>query len=47
MSPQRLGRPCGGSAGLQNVYRDPKGFPEWKAAGLPVESMPAESTASH
>jgi len=29
--------------GYKNVYRDPKGFPEWQAAGLAVESNPAES----
>jgi thioredoxin:protein disulfide reductase len=32
--------------GYRNVYRDPKGFPEWKAAGLPVESGPVGSTTS-
>lgn len=28
--------------GYNNVYRDPKGFPEWKAAGLPVQSLPVD-----
>jgi len=28
--------------GYKNVYRDAKGFPEWKAAGLPIESIPAD-----
>lgn len=32
--------------GYRNVYRDPKGFPDWKAAGLPVQSVPVESTKS-
>ncbi len=32
--------------GYRNVYRDPKGFPEWKAAGLPVESGPVGSATS-
>ena len=27
--------------GYENVYRDPKGYPEWHAKGLPVESAPA------
>ncbi|MFH1241790.1 MAG: cytochrome c biogenesis protein CcdA [Pseudomonadota bacterium] len=27
--------------GYQNVYRDPMGYPEWYAKGLPVESAPA------
>jgi thiol:disulfide interchange protein DsbD len=27
--------------GYRNVYRDPKGYPEWQARGLPVESAPA------
>jgi thioredoxin:protein disulfide reductase len=26
--------------GYKNVYRDPKGYPEWQARGLPVESTP-------
>jgi thiol:disulfide interchange protein DsbD len=30
--------------GYRNVYRDAKGFPEWKAAGLPVESIPADES---
>ncbi len=25
--------------GYRNVYRDPMGFPEWKAAGLPVQTV--------
>jgi thiol:disulfide interchange protein DsbD len=32
--------------GYKNVYRDAKGFPEWKAAGLPVESIPASQAKS-
>jgi len=27
--------------GYQNVYRDPRGYPEWHAKGLPVNSAPA------
>lgn len=27
--------------GYKNVYRDPMGYPEWHAKGLPVESAPA------
>jgi len=27
--------------GYKNVYRDPLGFPEWQAKGLPVDSSPA------
>jgi thiol:disulfide interchange protein DsbD len=27
--------------GYKNVYRDPLGYPEWHAKGLPVESVPA------
>jgi thiol:disulfide interchange protein DsbD len=27
--------------GYNNVYRDPYGYPEWQARGLPVESTPA------
>jgi thiol:disulfide interchange protein DsbD len=27
--------------GYQNVYRDPLGYPQWHARGLPVESSPA------
>ena len=27
--------------GYQNVYRDPLGYPEWHAKGLPVDSSPA------
>ena len=27
--------------GYKNVYRDPKGYPEWHARGLPVDSAPA------
>ncbi|MBI5247952.1 MAG: sulfite exporter TauE/SafE family protein, partial [Desulfomonile tiedjei] len=32
--------------GYTNVYRDPKGFPEWKAADLPIESIPANQARS-
>jgi thiol:disulfide interchange protein DsbD len=32
--------------GYKNVYRDPKGFPEWKAAGLPVETIPSNQAKS-
>jgi len=32
--------------GYKNVYREPKGFPEWQKMGLPIESDPAEATAS-
>ncbi|MCX5873753.1 MAG: thioredoxin family protein [Deltaproteobacteria bacterium] len=28
--------------GYKNVYRDAKGFPEWKAAGLPIQSIPTD-----
>jgi len=27
--------------GYENVYRDPMGYPEWQAKGLPVDSSPA------
>jgi thiol:disulfide interchange protein DsbD len=27
--------------GYRNVYRDPMGYPEWRAKGLPVEDTPA------
>ncbi|MGD9045713.1 MAG: hypothetical protein PVG06_18520 [Desulfobacterales bacterium] len=27
--------------GYQNVFRDPLGYPEWHARGLPVDSSPA------
>lgn len=27
--------------GYKTVYRDPQGFPEWQAKGLPIESQPA------
>ena len=27
--------------GYKNVYRDPYGFPEWQAKGLPISSAPA------
>ncbi len=27
--------------GYKNVYRDPKGYPEWQGRGLPVKSTPA------
>ncbi|MBL7180013.1 MAG: thioredoxin family protein [Desulfobacterales bacterium] len=29
------------SLGYKNIYRDPLGYPEWHAKGLPVESTPA------
>ncbi|MBI5568410.1 MAG: thioredoxin family protein [Desulfomonile tiedjei] len=32
--------------GYNHVYRDAKGFPEWKAAGLPTESVPLDRTRS-
>jgi len=32
--------------GYKNVFRDAKGFPEWKAAGLPIESIPADRARS-
>ncbi len=32
--------------GYKNVYRDAKGFPEWKAAGLPVQSIPVEQATT-
>jgi len=32
------------SLGYQNVYRDPKGFPQWQARGLPVGESPAGLT---
>ena len=27
--------------GYKNIYRDPKGYPEWQGMGLPIESAPA------
>ena len=30
----------------KNVYRDAKGFPEWKAAGLPIQSIPVDQARS-
>ena len=30
--------------GYKNVYRDPRGYPEWQRQGLPVESAPAGLT---
>ena len=27
--------------GYKNVYRDPLGYPEWQAKGLPVDTSPA------
>ncbi len=30
--------------GYKNIYRDPKGFPEWQAAGLPVAGSPVGLT---
>ena len=32
--------------GYKNVYRDAKGFPEWKAAGLPIQSIPVDQARS-
>jgi thiol:disulfide interchange protein DsbD len=32
--------------GYKNVYRDPKGYPEWQAQGMPVESAPAGLASS-
>jgi len=32
--------------GYKNVYREPKGFPEWQKMGLPTESDPTGATAS-
>jgi thiol:disulfide interchange protein DsbD len=32
--------------GYKNVYRDPLGYPEWHAKGLPVESAPAGLTGT-
>jgi thioredoxin:protein disulfide reductase len=32
--------------GYENVYRDAKGFPEWEAAGLPVQSFPVDQSRS-
>ena len=32
--------------GYKNVYRDPYGYPEWQARGLPVASTPAGLTSS-
>lgn len=32
--------------GYKNVYRDPKGFPDWQAAGLPVATGPAASSSA-
>lgn len=32
--------------GYKNVYRDPKGFPEWQAMGMPVESASAGLASS-
>jgi len=34
------------SLGYRNVYRDPKGFPDWQAAGLPVETGPVASPSA-
>jgi len=30
--------------GYKNIYRDPKGYPEWQGRGLPIESAPAGLT---
>lgn len=32
--------------GYKNVYRDPKGYPEWQALGMPIESAPAGLASS-
>ena len=32
--------------GYKNVYRDPKGYPEWQGMGMPVESAPAGLAAA-
>ncbi len=32
--------------GYQQVFRDAKGFPEWKAAGLPIESLPIDQSGA-
>ena len=34
------------SLGYKQVYRDPRGFPDWQAAGLPIASTPAGLSAS-
>jgi thioredoxin:protein disulfide reductase len=30
--------------GYKNVYRDPRGYPEWQGTGMPIESAPAGLT---
>jgi len=32
--------------GYKNVFRDPKGYPEWQALGMPIESAPAGLASS-
>jgi thiol:disulfide interchange protein DsbD len=32
--------------GYRNVFRDPKGFPDWQRAGLPVASLAAPSAGA-
>ncbi len=32
--------------GYKNIYRDPKGYPEWQGRGLPIESAPTGLTLS-
>jgi len=32
--------------GYKNVYRDPKGYPEWQALGMPITSAPAGLSSS-
>ena len=32
--------------GYKNIYRDPKGYPEWQALGMPIESAPAGLASS-
>jgi thiol:disulfide interchange protein DsbD len=32
--------------GYKNIYRDPKGYPEWQGLGMPIESAPAGLASS-
>lgn len=34
------------SLGYKNVFRDPKGFPEWQAAGLPLTSVAPDQSGA-
>ena len=34
------------SLGYKNVFRDPRGFPDWQAAGLPISSAAPEQTGT-